>query len=642
MVDPMSSSDAPGMGGGPFTARAFLFAVTSSLAWILAQSFVGPLSGFFVTGEGALSMVFLAAILFRGRLRPSEYAMIFGMVEAASIAAIEIGAMSAAPLAINLLTDLRPLLQVTPDFFRLSSTDVAAAAEGGSPIPPGLAPIIMAMLIINSVFFLLILVATAMFRRTMVEVERLPFPVARACYTVTQLFNPTTTFEHRLRRRVFLEGVVIGLLLTFVTEGYLVSQELPFINLIPYSMNDPIYQALKPILPGALMGFSWAGAVWTMWFLYLAPAESTITAAASNFIAYMIVAPIMVAFNVVRWDPSLSYDEYLYELIGRGAISYSWLGAGLLLAAAVVPPLMDLRHGLKERISLEALRSYHLLLSLACLSSLTLLGAYLFGSPPILSALLLAAILLGYNLWLTRSLSELNTTQSDQGLFMGCMWALGSSLSGFRLGEFSGAAYGAIAISYLFSGNATVGAGCMEAYRLADMANMRWRDMTMVLLCSLLITSLVGPLLYLSVLYATGLPTFSGDPKAILWSQAASSLGSDAALAYIIRGESPYRLNLPAGIAGFLMGLAAILIRTRCAFLPISVVAAGVGVATDPGNGFLVFLIPGLARILTLKIGGIRLYEGFGVPLFTGISCGAVLGALSSSLNILRYTLFIG
>jgi len=356
----------------------------------------------------------------------------------------------------------------------------------------------------------------------------------------------------------------------------------------------------------------------------------------------MVVAPIMVGFNAVRWDPSLSYDEYLYELIGGGAVSYSWLSAGLLLAAAVVPLLMNLRHGLKERMSLEALRGNRLLPSLACLSLLTLLGAYLIGSPPILTALLIAAILLGYNLWLTRSLSELNTTQSDQGLFMGCTWALGSSLSGFRLGELSGAAYGAIAASYLFSSNATVGAGCMEAYRLADLTNMRWRDMTTVLLCSLLITSIVGPFLYLSVLYATGLPTFSGDPKAILWSQAASGLGSDAALAYIIRGESPYRLNFPVGLAGFLIGLAVILIRTRYALLPVSVVAAGVGVATDPGNGFLVFLIPGLARILTLKIGGIRLYEGFGVPLFTGISCGAVLGALISSLNILRYALLTG
>lgn len=642
MAEPMSSPDAPGVGGSPFTARAFLFAIASSLAWILAQSFVGPLSGFYVTGEGALSMVFLAAILFRGRLRPSEYAIIFGMVEAASIAAIEIGAMSAAPLAINLLSGLSPLLQVTPDFFRLSSTDVAAAAEGGSSIPWGLAPIMMAMFAINSAFFLLILVATALFRRAMVEVERLPFPVARASYAVTQLFNSTTIFEHRLRRRVFLEGVAIGLLLTFVTEGYLISQELPFIGLIPYSMNEPIYRSLQSILPGALMGFSWAGAVWTMWFLYLAPAESTMTAAASNFIAYMVVAPIMVGFNAVRWDPSLSYDEYLYELIGGGAISYSWLGAGLLLAGAVVPLLMNLRHGLEERMSLGALRGNRLLPSLACLSLLALLGAYLIGSPPILTALLIAAILLGYNLWLTRSLSELNTTQSDQGLFMGCTWALGSSLSGFRLGELSGAAYGAIAVSYLFSSNATVGAGCMEAYRLADLTNMRWRDMTTVLLCSLLITSLVGPFLYLSVLYATGLPTFSGDPKAILWSQAASGLGSDAALAYIIRGESPYRLNFPVGLAGFLIGLAVILIRTRYALLPVSVVAAGVGVATDPGNGFLVFLIPGLARILTLKIGGIRLYEGFGVPLFTGISCGAVLGALISSLNVLRYTLLTG
>ncbi|TLM99042.1 hypothetical protein FDZ71_16320, partial [bacterium] len=259
MAEPMSSPDAPGVGGSPFTARAFLFAIASSLAWILAQSFVGPLSGFYVTGEGALSMVFLAAILFRGRLRPSEYAMIFGMVEAASIAAIEIGAMSAAPLAINLLSGLSPLLQVTPDFFRLSSTDVAAAAEGGSSIPWGLAPIMMAMFAINSAFFLLILVATALFRRTMVEVERLPFPVARASYAVTQLFNSTTIFEHRLRRRVFLEGVAIGLLLTFVTEGYLISQELPFIGLIPYSMNEPIYRSLQSILPGALMGFHGQG-----------------------------------------------------------------------------------------------------------------------------------------------------------------------------------------------------------------------------------------------------------------------------------------------------------------------------------------------------------------------------------------------
>lgn len=642
MSDPMSPSDALDKGGGPFTARAFSFAILSSLAWIMAQSFVGPLSGFFVTGEGALSMVFLAAVLFRGSLRPSEYAMIFGMVEASSIAAIEIGAMSAAPLAINLFSGLSPLLQVTPSFFKLSSTDLAAAAYGGSLIPLGLTPIIVTMFFINSAFFLLILVATAMFRRTMVEVERLPFPVARACNTVTQLFNSPATIEHRLKRRVFLEGVVIGLLLTFVTEGYLIGQELPFISLIPYSMNEPIYQALKSLLPGALMGFSWAGAVWTMWFLYLAPAESTITAAVSNFVAYMIMAPLMVAFKVVSWSPSLSYSEFQYELISGGAISYSWLSAGLLLSAAVVPLLVNLRHALAERTSIEVIRRNYLLLSLACLSLLTILGAYVMGTPPILSAFLVAAILLGYNLWLTRSLSELNTTQSEQGLFMGCMWALGSSLSGFKLGELSGAAYGAIATSYLFSSNATVGAGCMEAFRLADLTNMHWRDMFLVLLCGLLITSIVGPLLYLSVLYATGLPTFSGDPKGILWSQAASSLGSDAAFAYIIQGAHPYRLNLSSGLVGFLMGLAVILIRAKYTSLPISVVAAGVGVATDPGSGFFVFLFPGLARILTLRLGGIRLYEDFGIPLFTGLSCGAVLGALLSSLNILRHTLLMG
>jgi len=623
----------------PFTARAFGFAVLSSLAWIVAQSFVGPLSGFFVTGEGALAMVFLAGILFRGRLRPAEYALIFGMVEAASIAAIELGAMSAAPLAINLFSSLSQLLQVTPSFFKLSNVDIAPSVRGGSLIPFGLAPIIVVMFFINSAFFILILTATTLFRREMIEVEKLPFPVARACYTVTGIFNSPLTLERQLKRRVFLQGVVIGFLLILITEGYLISQEFPFIRLIPYSMNEPVYQALKPLLPGAIMGFSWAGAVWTMWFLYLAPVESTITAALANFLAYMILAPIMVSSKVIAWSPSLSYNEFIYELSSSEPLSYSWLSAGLLLSAAVVPLLVNLHRILSERTSIESLRRNYLLLSLVGLFILTLLGAYLMGTPPILSAFLVIAILLGYNLWLTRSLAELNTTQSDQGLFIGCTWALGSTISGFRLGELSGAAYGAIAISYLFSSNTTVGAGCMEVFKLADLTNMRWKDMLLVLACGLLIASIIGPLLYLSVLYATGLPMYSTDPRGILWSQAASSLGSDSALAYLIRGENPYPLNWPSGLAGFLIGFFVILIRMRFPALPISVVAVGIGVATEPGSGFFVFLIPGLARLLTLKLGGIRLYDDFGVPLFTGLSCGAVLGALASSLNVLRHAL---
>jgi len=500
---------------------------------------------------------------------------------------------------------------------------------------------IAAMFLINSAFFLLILAAAALFRRTMIEAEKLPFPVARACHTVTGIFAPTSALGPQLKRRAFLEGVVIGMILVLVTEGYLIGQELPFIGLIPYSINEPFYQALKPLLPGAIMGFSWAGAVWTMWFLYLAPVESTLTAAVANFIAYMVLAPLMVAFKITAWSPGLSYDEFSYELISGGPLSYSWLSAGLLLSAAIFPLLAYLLHMRSEGISWGSLRSNRLLQSLAVLFVLTLMGAYLLGAPPLISALLVVAILLGYNLWLTRSLAELNTTQSDPGLFIGCVWALGSSLMGFRLGEMSGAAYGAIATTYLFSGNATVGAGCMESFRLASLNDMRWKDMALVLACGLLIASIVSPLLYLSVLYATGLPASSADPRGILWAQATSSLGSDASLAYLIRGENPYPINWPSGLAGFVLGSFILLLRDHFPSLPVSVVAIGIGVATEPGSGFLVFLIPGLARLLTLKIGGIRLYEDFGVPLFTGLSCGAVVGALISSLNVLRHVLLM-
>jgi hypothetical protein len=624
---------------GPFTIRAVAFAVLSSLAWIAAQSFVGPMSGFYVTGEGAFAMVFLAAVLFRGHLRPAEYALIFGMVEVTSIAAIDIGAMSAAPLAINLFSGLSPLLQVVPHFFKLPTSALEAALYGGALMPLDLAPIMLTMSFIYAVFFLLLLITVVLLRRAMIEVEQIPFPVARACYAVTGFFGPPNGIDQKLKRRAFLQGAIAGVLLVAVTEGYFVSQELPFIRLIPYSLSEPIYQALKPFLPGALMGFSWAGAVWTMWFLYLAPAESTITAALANFLAYMVLAPIQVAFRAIRWDPSIGYSEFFAELYDGQAISYSWLSTGLFLAGAVIPLGISLRALLSDRGSIEAPRRLYLLASSASLFLLTLLGAYLMGMPPLLSAILVVAILLGYNLWLTRSLAELNTTQSNPGLFMGSMWLLGTTLSGFRLGEASVAAYGTIATSYLLSSNATLGAGCMEAFRLASLTRMKWIDMFLTLACGALLASLFGPLLYLTTLYASGLPTSANDPRGILWSQAAASLGSDAAIGYLIRGQNPYGVNWSSGFAGFLLGLAAIILRMRFPSFPISVIAAGVGVATEPGSCFLVFLLPGLARVLTLKVGGIRLYEEFGVPLFTGLSCGAVLGALLSSLNLLRRTL---
>jgi hypothetical protein len=145
-------------------------------------------------------------------------------------------------------------------------------------------------------------------------------------------------------------------------------------------------------------------------------------------------------------------------------------------------------------------------------------------------------------------------------------------------------------------------------------------------------------LIYLSILYAFGFPSSLNDPRGILWSLAANSLGSNAALSYLVHGENQYTVNFPSLLVGFILGLT-ILLSSRFSSLHISAVAMGIGFAADPGSGFLVFLIPGLARIITLKVGGIRLYESFGLPLFTGISCGALLGTLISSLNILRHLL---
>ncbi|MGQ9514420.1 MAG: hypothetical protein ACUVTL_05155 [Thermoproteota archaeon] len=619
----------------PFTRRAIVFAIFSSIAWIIAQSFMGPLSGFYVTGEGALAMVFLATILFQGRLHPFEQALIFGMIEVSSIAAIEIGAMVAAPLALNAFPSFSPLLEVVPDFFRISGPDLEAALLGGSTIPKGLAPTILIMFSINSAFFLLIVLTSFLLRKEFVEVEKLPFPVARASYTITNLFSSTHSIEQDLGRRIFWEGAIIGFLLVSVTEGYFVSQELPFLVLIPSSFNEPIFQSLNSLLPGAMMGFSWGGAVWTMWLLYLAPVESTLTAAAANFFAYMFLAPLQVAFNAINWDLSLSYDEF-YSILYRGvAISYSWTSTGLLLSSATVPLVMSYRRF--RKVSFEAQKLIYPTLALIILLSSVFIAAHLMAMPLLLSVFLVAVVLLCYNMWLTRSLAELNTIQPYQYLFIGSAWALGSSLMDFKLGVASREAYGTIATSYLFSSNAAVGAGCTEAFTIASLTGMRPRNMLFVLIFGVIIAALFGPLFYLSILYAFGFPSSPSDSRGILWSLTANSLGSDAALSYLIRGENQYAVNLPSVLAGFIAGLITILLRARFPSLHISVVAMGIGLATDPGSGFLVFLIPGLARLITMKVGGIKLYESFGLPLFTGISCGALMGALISSLNILRH-----
>lgn len=621
----------------PFTARAIAFAILSSIAWILAQSFVGPLSGFYVTGEGAFAMVFLATVLFRGRLRPVECALIFGMVEVTSIAAIEIGAMAAAPLAIGAFPALNPLLECVPDFFRIPAQDVEAALLGRSPIPMDLAPNILAMFSINSAFLLLILLSSVLLRKTFVDVEKLPFPVARATYVVTNVLTPVQTVEQEFGRRVFWEGAIIGFLLVAVTEGYLVSQEIPFLSLIPSSFNETIYSVLSSMLPGSLMGFSWGGAVWTMWFLYLAPTESTLTAAAANFVAYMVLAPFQVAFKTVNWGHSLSYWDFYARLYSGGAASYSWLSAGLLLSSAIVPFAMSIRQSLTKLDFSEALPWKNLALAFMLLLILVFICTHLMAMPLLLSIFVIAFTILFYNMWLTRSLAELNTVQPNQDLFTSSAWSLGSLFAGFRLGRTSREAYGTIAATYMFSSNATVGAGCTEAFTIASLTGMRWRDMGLVLVCGILIAALIGPLAYLSILYASGFPSSQSDPRGVLWTHALNSLGSNAALSYIVNGVDPYPVNLPSCLIGFFAGSVALLLRSRFPSLTLSVVAAGVGFATDPGNGFLVFLIPGLAKLLTIKLGGIRLYESFGLPLFTGISCGALLCTLISSLNVLRH-----
>ncbi|MBO3804003.1 MAG: hypothetical protein JTT11_09085, partial [Candidatus Brockarchaeota archaeon] len=118
--------------------------------------------------------------------------------------------------------------------------------------------------------------------------------------------------------------------------------------------------------------------------------------------------------------------------------------------------------------------------------------------------------------------------------------------------------------------------------------------------------------------------------------QAFNGSGSNAALSYLVIGVDPRPVNMPSFLLGFASGLLAMSLRSRFPSLAVSVAAAGVGFVTDPGNGFLVFLIPGLARLLTFKLGGMRLYESLGLPLFTGMSCGAILGTLLSSLNLMR------
>lgn len=180
-------------------------------------------------------------------------------------------------------------------------------------------------------------------------------------------------------------------------------------------------------------------------------------------------------------------------------------------------------------------------------------------------------------------------------------------------------------------------ANILDSYKAASLTGTRTRDVFIGSAIGVAVAAIVGMIVMLHLSYSYGfyrLPM----PMVSAWESGTADLGYSRPDIWAKRLLPPIHVEV---LAGALLSAVLMFLRLKFIWWPFSPIALVVGAGSLAAYGSLGFMLVALiAKWLTIKIGGAKLYERYGVPVATGIALGTGL-CMFIGMLIVAYLAFV-
>lgn len=552
-----------------------------------------------------------------------------------------------------------------PPFWCPTDTSLLTPAlTGNSPTPWGAwaVPLLWwfsftLVMMLYTHFFALIM------RKHLIEIEKLPFPIATAADMLIP--KQETETERSPMKRIALIGILLGLIVPGFFGPF--NHFNPVIPALPDELNLSPY--LIETLPNALLGASFFGGL-TVAILFLWPTDLLL----SSFVFYVIFGVIIPAVQV--WMGILPYFPgqvplmyyYINIVPGLGGLLVSpdqaakavqiatitHIGApmgiaffSLLLAKDHI--IQTIKAIKKPEIEDEPYRLYWIGLIASSIASVALL---VLCEMPVLFAILSLVVFQFYNL--------LNIRIRGEAGYVG-----NASLNygpGFGAYHYAPAAYTmvyfpvtpeargtrAFWVSEMFHGWSLTGSLTgsatptpsvrgMESFKLAELTKTKIKGMVITQILAFCIAIIIGLVSSLWAAYTFGLSAkFPSRFMPDMSSWVVDGVGSDTTaktFAMYILGPPP---RWPEFIVGFALTGVLTFLRLRFVNFPLHPLGVVLGFSDLTFSWCLFYGIVWALKTLVLKIGGPKIYEENVVPLCLGFIIGWAILMLAD-LSYLAY-----
>jgi len=629
--------------------------VVGVLGMILAaiiNTIIGPVSGFGPTGETSLMTIAIIAIItsFSKKLRLSleDYVVVFTMTYAAPVSDGAAETWFAFPLKIHsdALGWLNKIKSDTalPSWYYGPKEAFDLALEGGVAPPWGLLiPWCITGLGIALLTAFMVMFAAAPFRRQIIEIERLPFPVATGTYSL--ILNVYAEGEEAkspvlgTRRNWAILGFIVGFILTAVTQGYVITQVAPDIVIIP-GMWDISHDVWKSV-PGMLIALQFNSFFPWSWFGFFFPMESLIGIALGALLTYLVIVPWEISAGLIpSFDMSFSSDDLWFYAFRVEGLKFFFAGVAMINGAVIAHYITGLKANIEnwKKNPEDAFGKWRTTVYLAIIAILIYVGfgAAAGGWIPVVFVSALDLLFLANLFWI-RGIAEANLMFGSWAVYfmdtLQTIEAFGFAQRG--VGKVTPGLIGTYApqMILLYSCN-MAGVAYMESSRFAFLSKVSPKKVVSSLILGIIIAYFIQWYIHVSLNYQFGITS--------------SPYGSFGAGDWIL--YYPYRFiyqtsvinrwysldptSMPFYWLCFILGIGLTIGRMYFA-IPFSPIGFAFGMMLDPwsfGYTFIPFLI---LKWIFLKIGGGRLYERVGVPFFAGGAGGAMFAAFVA--GVLQY-----
>ncbi len=634
-----------------FTPKAIIVGIIGSIALVLADSILGPVTGFVATAEvSVMTVVILAIIQMYTNIRFSiaEYVAIYAMVYGAA-ATFPGWFFWVAAIARHSETPgwWPDYAKFTPGFLSAPKELLDLAMKGQTAPPYGaLLPQFIIGFVLIFVLILISIFGLMPLRRQIVEIERLPYPATTAAFTAVSMAVERPPEEKvpvlGSRRNWLVVGLLFGILATIFTEGYMVSTLFPGAPTLPKYVGDRPDKSgiLWGLLPGAVLGIDISNVFPWSFFFYFAPMDALITIAIITILFDFVVTPGLISAGILDFDPAMTIDDLYFTAWFVSPYKYHQLGVALLIGGVIGGYIAAYKYivdTMKDKNPEYDFLSPQMqwIMSFATVIVLTAIGVAI-GAPVIPAFVLSLFLVYILQMWGVRGLGEVNLQYTWDAHASSVVGEAMYSLGLIGTAEPSSALVGFTMLGRLFTRGDIGASAFFESSRFAFLGRVNTiKTILIAIIIGLVIGQFGGQFFqaYLNYTYGLTHETF-GSFVWGLWVLALPRARNYVRGGFTYYGPNPEQLVI--WLILIVIGAAIPVIRGRVAFaIPFSVIVAGLAVL-ESADGNLSWGYPAIVILIikwiVTKLGGTKLDEQVARPFFAGAAAGGLLGAVFSGI----------